>query len=169
MYFATCKRFFCIQDCHTSIFQVEYQGQTRNTRNANLWSIHLIAFNLDWSWNIKGIQGNCKSWIYFVFCALDFLTAWRNPKQEFFNLGPSHIPTGNCKMGNAHWEDTSSPLHCALVLSLIEITDTIYICATGLSEEMICLKSSVIFHVLNLYSSYRKYAMPFQQKHSFYR
>ena len=31
-YFATCNRFFCVQDCHTWIFQVEYQGQTRNTR-----------------------------------------------------------------------------------------------------------------------------------------
>ena len=116
----------------------------------------------------RGIQGNCKSGIYFVIWALDFFTTWRNPKQEFFYLGPSHIPTGNCKMGNAHWEDTSSPLHCALVLSLIEITDTIYICATGLSEEMICLKSSVIFHVSNLYSTYSKYAMPFQQKNSFF-
>ena len=119
-------------------------------------------------WLIRGIQGNCKSGIYFVFWARDFLTTWRNPKQEFFDLGPSHMPTGNRKMGNAHWEDTSSPSHCALVLSLIEITDTIYICATGLSEEIICLKSSVIFHVSNLYSSYHRYAMPFQQKHSFY-
>ena len=76
---------------------------------------------------------------------------------------------GDSKMGNAHWEDTSPPLHRALVLSLIEITDTIYICATGLSEEMTCLKSSVIFHLSNFYSSYaRKYAMPFQQNHSFY-
>ena len=43
----------------------------------------------------------------------------------------------------------------------------IYICATGLSEGKICLKSSIIFHVSNFYSNYRKYAMPFQQKHSF--
>ena len=43
-------------------------------------------------------------------------------------------------------------------------------CATGSSEEMICLKSSVIFHVSNLYSTFtHKYAMPFQQKHSFYQ
>ena len=51
----------------------------------------------------RGIQGNCKSGIYFVFWARDFLTTWRNPKQEFFDLGPSHIPTRN-----AHWEDTWS-------------------------------------------------------------
>ena len=32
-YFATCNWFFCVQDCRTQIFQVEYQGQTRNTRS----------------------------------------------------------------------------------------------------------------------------------------
>ena len=32
MYFATCNQFFCIQDCTTWIFHVDYQGQTRNTR-----------------------------------------------------------------------------------------------------------------------------------------
>ena len=31
-YFATCNWFFGVQDCRTRIFQVEYQGQTRNTR-----------------------------------------------------------------------------------------------------------------------------------------
>ena len=31
-YIATCNRFSCVQDCRTRIFQVEYQGQTRNTR-----------------------------------------------------------------------------------------------------------------------------------------
>ena len=31
-YFATCNWFFGIQDCRTQIFQLEYQGQTRNTR-----------------------------------------------------------------------------------------------------------------------------------------
>ena len=31
-YFATCNWFFCRQGCHTRIFQVEYHGQTRNTR-----------------------------------------------------------------------------------------------------------------------------------------
>ena len=31
-YFATCNWFFGVQDCPTWIFQVEYQGQTRNTR-----------------------------------------------------------------------------------------------------------------------------------------
>ena len=31
-YFATCNQLFCIQDCNTRIFQVEYQGQTRKTR-----------------------------------------------------------------------------------------------------------------------------------------
>ena len=32
LYFATCNQFFCLQDCSTQIFQVEYQGQLRNTR-----------------------------------------------------------------------------------------------------------------------------------------
>ena len=27
-YFATCNQFFCVQDCHSLIVQVEYQGQT---------------------------------------------------------------------------------------------------------------------------------------------
>ena len=31
-YFATRNWFFCVQDCRTWIFQVEFQGQTRNTR-----------------------------------------------------------------------------------------------------------------------------------------
>ena len=31
-YFANCNQYFCVQDCHARIFQVEYQGQTRNTR-----------------------------------------------------------------------------------------------------------------------------------------
>ena len=31
-YFATCNWFFGVQDCRTRIFQLEYQGQTRNTR-----------------------------------------------------------------------------------------------------------------------------------------
>ena len=31
-YFATCNRFFCLQDCRTRPFQVEYQGRTPNTR-----------------------------------------------------------------------------------------------------------------------------------------
>ena len=31
-YFATCNQFFCVQDCHSRIVQVEYQGQTRSTR-----------------------------------------------------------------------------------------------------------------------------------------
>ena len=31
-YFATCNQLFCVQDCRTRTFQVEYQGQTRNTR-----------------------------------------------------------------------------------------------------------------------------------------
>ena len=47
----------------------------------------------------RGIQGNCKSGNYFVFWARDFLTMWRNPKQEFFYLGPSHIPTGELQNG----------------------------------------------------------------------
>ena len=41
--------------------------------------------------------------------------------------------------------------------------------ATVSSEEMMCLKSYVIFHVFSFYSSHCKYAMPFQQQHSFYR
>ena len=32
LYFATCNCFFCAQDCSTRIVQVEYQGQTRNTK-----------------------------------------------------------------------------------------------------------------------------------------
>ena len=32
LYFTTCNSFFCILDCSTWIFQVEYQGQTRNMR-----------------------------------------------------------------------------------------------------------------------------------------
>ena len=32
MYMETCNQFFGVQDCHSQIVQVEYQGQTRNTR-----------------------------------------------------------------------------------------------------------------------------------------
>ena len=32
LYFVTCNRFVWVQDWHTLISQVEYQGQTRNTR-----------------------------------------------------------------------------------------------------------------------------------------
>ena len=32
LYFTTCNKYFCIQDWHTWIFQVKYQGQIRNTR-----------------------------------------------------------------------------------------------------------------------------------------
>ena len=51
----------CIQDCHSWIVQNVYQGQTRNTRilDANLWSIHLIAFCIDWSWNIFTLHNFC--------------------------------------------------------------------------------------------------------------
>ena len=49
----------------------------------------------------RGIQGNCRSGNYFVFWARDFLTTWRNPKQEFFDLGPSHIPTGESQNGKS--------------------------------------------------------------------
>ena len=37
-YFATCNWFFCVQDCRSRVFQVEYQGQTRNTRIWNSWT-----------------------------------------------------------------------------------------------------------------------------------
>ena len=30
--FATCNQFFCVQDCHSRIFQIGYQGQARKTR-----------------------------------------------------------------------------------------------------------------------------------------
>ena len=64
-YFATFNRFFCVQDCRSRIVQVEYQGQTRNSRilerkpliNA---SLHLIAFNIDWSWNIFFSHNFCS-------------------------------------------------------------------------------------------------------------
>ena len=97
-------------------------------------------------------------------------TFWRRdevPNRNFSIWAEVTYQQGNHKMGNVHWKDTSSPSHCALVLLLIEITNMISICATGLSEGKICLKSSIIFHVSNFYSNYRKYAMPFQQKHSF--
>ena len=51
-------------------------------------------------WSNRGIQGNCKSGNYFIFWARDFLSTWRNPKQEFFDLGRSHIPTGESQNGN---------------------------------------------------------------------
>ena len=45
-----------LQDCQSWIAQVEYQGQTPDqnswTQTWNLWSIHLITFNIDWGWNI---------------------------------------------------------------------------------------------------------------------
>ena len=31
-YFATCNWIFCVKDCRPRIFQLEYQGQTQNTR-----------------------------------------------------------------------------------------------------------------------------------------
>ena len=58
-YFATCNKFFSIQDCRTWIFQVEYQGQTEFL-NTNLWSLHLIAFNIDWSWNTFTLHNFCS-------------------------------------------------------------------------------------------------------------
>ena len=48
---------------------------------------------------IRGIQGNCKSGNFFIFWARDFLTTWRNSKAEFFDLGPSHISTGESQNG----------------------------------------------------------------------
>ena len=85
-------------------------------------------------------------------------TFWRRdefPKRNFSILAKLTNSQGNRKMGNAHWEDRSSPLHCALFLSLIKITDTICISSTGLSQEIIFLKSYLIFHVYNFHSSHR--------------
>ena len=48
---------------------------------------------------IRSIQDNCKFGKKFVFWARNFLTTWRNHKQEFFYLGPSHIPTGEYQNG----------------------------------------------------------------------
>ena len=66
-YFATCNLFFCVQDWRTRIFQFEYQGQIRFSSNeireflnANLWSIYLIAFDIDWSWNIFTLHNFCS-------------------------------------------------------------------------------------------------------------
>ena len=48
---------FCMQDFHFLIDKVQYQGQiryldTQEFFTANLWSTHIIAFDIDWSWNI---------------------------------------------------------------------------------------------------------------------
>ena len=61
-YFATFNRFFCVQDCRSRIVQVEYQGQTRNTRilERKPWidTPYRIRqrINIDWSWNIFTMQ-----------------------------------------------------------------------------------------------------------------
>ena len=62
--FATCNQFFWVQDFRSRIVQVqvEYQGQTRNTRilDANLWSMHIIAFDKDKNWNIFTSHNFCE-------------------------------------------------------------------------------------------------------------
>ena len=56
---------FCVQDCRSRRAQVEHQGQARNIEwlNANLWLINLIAFDIDWNWNIFTLHN-------FVHCSL---------------------------------------------------------------------------------------------------
>ena len=75
----------CVQDCHSQIAKVGFQGQARDTRipgtpcgvgtrslvtlaggwmnkmslNTNFWLIHLIAFSIDWSWNIFTSHNFC--------------------------------------------------------------------------------------------------------------
>ena len=53
---------FWVMDCCSWIAQVEYQGHTLYTRilEANLWSVHLITFNIDWSWNIFILHNFCS-------------------------------------------------------------------------------------------------------------
>ena len=48
------QQIFGVQDSRTWIFQLEYQGQTLYMRilEHNLWSIHLIALDIERSWNI---------------------------------------------------------------------------------------------------------------------
>ena len=55
-YFATCNRFFSVQDCRTRIFQLEYQGQTRFLRILErkplIDTSYRIRHSLELKWNI---------------------------------------------------------------------------------------------------------------------
>ena len=82
--------------------------------------------------DMRGKQGNYKSGNYFIFWALD---------QALFDFCQVAYQQWNGQIGNAHWEDKSSFSHCAPFLQQIDITDIIYKFNTGLSEEMMHLKS----------------------------
>ena len=49
-------QFFCVQDCSTQIFQVEYQGQTQNTRilehEPSIDTSYSIRHGWEFQWNI---------------------------------------------------------------------------------------------------------------------
>ena len=48
-YFATCNQFFCLQDCCTwNVLNIKARHEIQNS----WWLIHLIAFDIDWSWNV---------------------------------------------------------------------------------------------------------------------
>ena len=122
---------------------------------------------------IRSIQGNWKSGICFVFWARDFLTTWRNPKQEFFDLGQSHMPTANRESQNGKCPLRGHILAFALCTSSVADCDHIY--------DHMChwfIWGDDLFEILCNFSFFEpllklcKYAMPFQQKHSaesFYR
>ena len=66
-YFTTCNQFFCVlwQDCHARILNLNIKARhdIREFLKANLWSIHLIAFDIDWSWNTFTLHNICSKLI----------------------------------------------------------------------------------------------------------
>ena len=64
-YFATCKWFLAYRSNRTVVLgffklNIKARHEIREFLNANLWSIHLIAFDIDWSWNIFTLHNFCS-------------------------------------------------------------------------------------------------------------
>ena len=68
-YFATCKlgcnRFFAYRTVVLGFFKLNIKArhEIREFLNANHWSIHLIVFDNDWSWNIFTSNNFCSTLI----------------------------------------------------------------------------------------------------------
>ena len=61
--FATCNRlFFACRIVVLGLFKLNIKARhkIREFLNANLWSIHFIAFDIDWSWNIFTLHNFCS-------------------------------------------------------------------------------------------------------------
>ena len=63
--FSNLEPFFCTQDCHFQIAEIEHQGQTRYTRILDSKSDinTFIVKDIDWSWSIFSLQFFCSIFI----------------------------------------------------------------------------------------------------------